>query len=172
MPSSVLAVKNTASSAAHAGQRTSRVRGSVGSERTSCGPPSEGGGRGGGGSADGGYDRTHANTPPASSSPPPPAYLQLQHLPRHSACAPSPMPARPAVWAHTLPTTVAAPATTPPAPAAPRSSRGRCDALRCGRRTTRRGRRPPGTGSCGRSRPAPCAPCPPWDTALIQMLGR
>lgn len=37
MPSSVLAVKNTASLLEHSGQRTSRVRGSVGSDRTSCG---------------------------------------------------------------------------------------------------------------------------------------
>ena len=36
MPSSVEAVKNTASLLAHWGQRTSRVRGSVGSDRTSC----------------------------------------------------------------------------------------------------------------------------------------
>ena len=37
MPSSVDAVKKTASLLAQTGQRTSRVRGSVGSDRTSCG---------------------------------------------------------------------------------------------------------------------------------------
>lgn len=51
MPSSVDAVKKTASLFWQMGQRTSRVRGSVGSDRTSC---SRGGGGGRGGAREGG----------------------------------------------------------------------------------------------------------------------
>ncbi len=46
MPSSVDAVKNTASLLVHCGQRTSRVRGSVGSDRTSCRAKTRGAGGG------------------------------------------------------------------------------------------------------------------------------